>query len=328
MPKLLVMRSFYALVFSALCLGSTAQNNALVKEKDIQEFRKESIKKTGTTATDSTKWDLGGNLGLQFTQASYSNWQAGGVNSIAGNSIFNGFANYQGNEKWVWSNALTLAYGVNFQDTIFNKIDDRIELESRVDYLHSKTWSYSALSNFRTQFRPGYEKPGDIGDELKISDFLAPGYLILGLGVTHKPNDHFVMFLSPVTAKATFVMDERLSNLGSFGVDSGSTSRFEVGGYANITYKRKIWEDVDLQARIDLFSNYAEDPTLIDVNSELIMFFKVNKYIKANIALAYIYDHDVKFDLDENPLTPGVPRSQFKQVLSIGFSYDFGAAGK
>lgn len=54
------------------------------------------------------------------------------------------------------------------------------------------------------------------------------------------------------------------------------------------------------------------------------MFFKVNKYIKANVALAYIYDHDVKFDLDENPLTPGVPRSQFRQILSIGFSYDFG----
>ena len=58
------------------------------------------------------------------------------------------------------------------------------------------------------------------------------------------------------------------------------------------------------------------------------MFFKVNKFIKANISLAYIYDHDVKFYLDENNPDLGVPRSQFKQVLSIGFSYDFGAAAK
>ncbi|WP_421751234.1 DUF3078 domain-containing protein [Croceimicrobium sp.] len=316
------------LIISLLSLSLQAQNNALVKEKDVLEFRKLSIQRLGQDALDTTKWDLGGNFGIQFTQASYSNWQAGGVNSIAGNSIFNGFANYIGKGKWVWSNAMTLAYGVNFQDTIFNKTDDRIEIESRLDYLHSKKWSYSALANFRTQFRPGYENPGDIGDDVKISDFMAPGYLLFGLGATNKPNKRFTMFLSPITAKATFVTVERLANMGAYGVDSGSSYRLEAGAYANITYKRKLWKNVDLQGRIDLFSNYVEDPSLIDINSELIMFFKVNKYIKANVSLAYIYDHDVKFDLDEDPLTPGVPRSQFKQVLSIGFSYDFGAAAK
>ncbi len=321
------MRKLLIFTLSILSLSLSAQNGNFMGEENIKQFRKESIKRTGSTEIDSAKkWEIGGNYGIQFTQASYSNWQAGGVNSIAGNTIFSGFANYQANAKWVWSNALTLAYGVNFQDTIFNKTDDRIELESRLDYLHSKSWSYSALTNFRTQFRPGYKNPGDIGDDLKVSDFMAPGYMLFGLGATHKPNKRFVMFLSPLTAKATFVMDERLSNEGAFGVDSGSTARYEVGGYVNLTYKRKLWKNVDLQARIDLFSNYVEDPTLIDVNSELIMFFKVNKYIKANIALAYIYDHDVKFDLDENPATPAVPRSQFKQILSIGFSYDFGAA--
>lgn len=323
------MRKPLLLAFSILSASIFAQNNTLQAEEDVKEFRKESISKTGTAEVDSaSKWEIGGNYGIQFTQASYSNWQAGGVNSIAGNTIFTGFANYQANAKWIWSNALTLAYGVNFQDTIFNKTDDRIELESRLDYLQSKTWSYSALTNFRTQFRPGYANPGDIGDDLKVSDFMAPGYLLFGVGATHKPNKNFVMFLSPLTAKATFVMDERLSNAGSFGVDSGSTSRLEIGGYVNLTYKKKVWKNVDLQARLDLFSNYAEDPSLVDVNSELIMFFKVNKYIKANVSFAYIYDHDVKFDLDENPLTPGVPRSQLKQILSIGFSYDFGAASK
>lgn len=321
------MRQLWALLISVLAFPLFGQNNAWFQEKDIMEFRKESLKRLGTEASDTATWEIGGNYGLQFSQASYSNWQAGGVNSIAGNTIFNGFANYLGKKKWLWSNAVTLGYGVNFQDTIFNKTDDRIELETRLDYLHSKKWSYSALANFRTQFRPGYEKPGEQGDDVKISDFMAPGYLLLGVGLTHKPNKMFTMFLSPVTAKGTFVTVPRLANAGAYGVDSTGV-RFEVGGYANLTYKRKLWEDIDLQARMDLFSNYVEDPSLIDINSELIVFFKVNKYIKANIALAYIYDHDVKFDLDDDPLTPGVPRSQFKQVLSIGFSYDFGAAKK
>jgi hypothetical protein len=327
LQKNYTMRISYILIFSLFTTLIFAQND-LVKEKDVQDFQKESISKAGTVASDSAKWDLGGNFGIQFTQASYTNWQAGGVNSLAGNTIFNGFANYQGNEKWIWSNALTLAYGVNIQDTIFNKTDDRIELESRLDYLSSKTWSYSALANFRTQFQAGFEKPGQTDDNIKISDFMSPGYLLMGIGATHKPNKKFVLFLSPVTAKATFVMDERLSEAGAFGVDAGSTSRFEVGGYLNLTYKSKVATGVDLQARVDMFSNYIEDPTLVDVNSEVILFFTVNKYIKANISLAYIYDHDVKFDLDEDPATVGVPRSQFKQILSIGFSYDFGVKAK
>ena len=76
------------LIISLLSLSLHAQNNALVKEKDVLEFRKLSIQRLGQDALDTTKWDLGGNFGIQFTQASYSNWQAGGVNSIAGNSIF------------------------------------------------------------------------------------------------------------------------------------------------------------------------------------------------------------------------------------------------
>ncbi len=269
-------------------------------------------------------WATGGNFGLQFTQASYTNWQAGGVNSIAGNSIVNLFANYDPNEKWSWNNSLTLAYGLNYQDTIFNKTEDRIELESRLDYNKSKHWNYSALLNFRSQFAPGFKNPGESGDALRISDFLAPAYLINSFGATYK-DEHLTAYLSPLTSKTTFVMVDRLAQAGAFGVKDSNNIRFEVGAYVNLTYKQKLWDNVDLQARVDLFSNYAEDPTLIDVNSELLLFFQVNDYIKANITLAYIYDHDVKFDLDDNPATAGVPRGQFKQVLSIGFSYSFGA---
>lgn len=275
-------------------------------------------------AEDKGPWSTGGNFGLQFTQASYSNWQAGGVNSVAGNSLVNLFANYNPNEKWSWNNNLTLAYGLNFQDTIFNKTEDRIELESRVDYKKSKRWNYSALLNFRSQFAPGFANPGESGDDLRISDFLAPAYLINSVGAAYK-DESLTAYLSPLTSKTTFVMVDRLAEAGAFGVKDSNNIRFEVGVYVNLTFKKKLWDNIDLQARVDLFSNYAEDPTLVDVNSELLLFFQVTEYIKANITLAYIYDHDVKFDTDNNPLTVAVPRGQFKQVLSIGFSYAFGA---
>jgi hypothetical protein len=310
------------LLFSAsLLMGQSFDPK---EDKKVQSFRKEAEAKAGKELADSSFWKKGGNFGIQFSQAAYSNWQAGGVNSMAGNTVFSAFANYQSNKNWVWNNRALLAYGLNFQDTIFNKTDDRIELETRLDYLKSKKWNYSAFLNFRTQFMPGFANPGESGDELRVSDFMAPGYMLVGLGATYKPNERFTAFISPVTSKATFVTVQRLADIGAYGVDPGQTARVEIGGYINVAYTRTVLKGVDMQARIDMFSNYLEDPTLIDINSELIFNFTVNKNIKANLALAYIYDHDVKFDLDNDPATVGVPRSQFRQVLSIGFTYNFG----
>ncbi len=311
------------LLFLGMGLSVQAQTNTVGSDTAARKFASDAVQALSEEVKD-TAWKVGGNIGLQFNQAAYENWQAGGVNSISGNGLLNLFANYDKGGKWTWVNSLTLGYGLNFQDTVFNKTDDRIELESRMDYALNKKWGASALYNFRSQFTAGFANPGETADSIKISDFMAPGYMLIGLGATYKPNKKISVFTSPATAKLTFVMDERLSNLGAFGVDSGETRRFELGGYLNFTYKQNIMKNVDLQARLDLYSNYLEDPTLIDVNSEVLLFMQVNKYITANLSLNLIYDHDVKFDVDNNPDTPGVPRTQFREIIGVGFAYNFG----
>jgi len=53
---------------------------------------------------------------------------------------------------------------------------------------------------------------------------------------------------------------------------------------------------------------------------------KVNKFITANISTQLIYDHDIKFpEKDDNGavIGPGGARTQFKEVLGIGFSFQF-----
>ena len=92
------------------------------------------------TSDDAKPWKVGGNFGLQFTQAAYQNWQAGGINSFAGNSLLSWFANYEDNGNWTWINQLDFAYGLNYQDSAFNKTDDRIELLSRVDRKITEKW--------------------------------------------------------------------------------------------------------------------------------------------------------------------------------------------
>lgn len=275
--------------------------------------------------TDTSYWKKGGNFSLQFSQAAYSNWQAGGTNSITSNGLVSLFANYE-KDKWAWKNSLNMAYGLSFQDSVFNKTDDRFELESRVDRKFREHWNYSALLNFRTQFTNGYDTPGLTEDSLKVSGLFAPAYTLLGLGVTYKPNEKFNAFISPLTAKITIVNDDRLSSIGAFGVDTGSTSRFEAGGYANISYNTPLAQNIDLKSKIDLFANYLDgNYKFVDVNAEVIVFMKVNKYITANVSLNMIYDHDVRFDTNNDGVVDG-PRTQFKEVIGVGFVYNFGAS--
>ena len=104
------------------------------------------------------------------------------------------------------------------QEQKVRKTEDVIELNSNLGFRTDSitNWFYSAQFNFRTQFMNGYNYPDR---DNPISRFMAPGYLFVGGGVEHKlPNKKGVFYFSPVTVKATFVLDEDLANAGSFGV--------------------------------------------------------------------------------------------------------------
>jgi hypothetical protein len=62
------------------------------------------------------------------------------------------------------------------------------------------------------------------------------------------------------------------------------------------------------------------------VNWETLINFKFTKYIAASLFTHLIYDNDVdiptEFDQDGNILAFG-PRTQFKRVFGLGFSYKF-----
>lgn len=288
-----------------------------------------------TTEAPDTAWKIGGNFGLQMTQAAYSNWQAGGENSISGNAMFSVFANYDDGGPWKWNNSLIAAYGLNFQEDVTIKTDDRLEFESRLDRRMGKAWNASLLLNFRTQFTNGYANPED---SVKISTFLAPAYTLLGVGFTYKPNEQFSAFLSPATAKLTIVNDQTLANRGAFGVEPGvydstaaaytvmgDKTRWEIGAYASVKYNRQLMENIKLQLNADFFMNYLQEDfyQLIDVNAGMVLFMKVNDFITANLAVNMIYDDDIIFE-PQNPGDVAGPRTQFKQVLGLGFSYNFG----
>ncbi|MES2286637.1 MAG: DUF3078 domain-containing protein [Bacteroidota bacterium] len=288
--------------------------------------------------TDTIKyWKKGGLASINFSQASFTNWAAGGENSLSGIALFNVFANYK-KEKNTWDNSLDLAYGLLQSGySAPRKNEDKIDLSSKYGrYAFLEHWYYSALVNFKSQFDDGYNYPND---SVVISRFMAPAYLLGAIGIDYKPNNYLSLFISPITSKTTFVNDQRLADAGAFGVDKaeydsvsvkikdGKLLRTELGGYLRFTYKKDIVKNVNFSTKLELFSNYLDNPQNIDVNWEVLIGMKVNKYLSANISTQMIYDHDIPVPVEREingikEMGAG-PRLQFKEVLSVGFSYKF-----
>lgn len=290
-----------------------------------------------SSGIDSSDWKFNGVVSINFSQVYLQNWQGGGKSSISGTSGLHMGALYN-KGKSNWDNQLDLAYGLLREETSDpTKTDDKIDLASKYGYQATKRWYYTFLAGFRTQFAEGFDP--EVDDSL-ISDFLAPGYLTTSLGLDYIVKDKFSFLVAPISTKSTFVTRKDLADIGAYGVDpaeyalindtlvkikDGQTVRHELGAYIKTAFKTEIMENVLLQTKLELFSNYLENPQNIDVNWEVLINMKINEYLSTNINTVLIYDDDIKItdgvDDDGNPIVG--PRVQFKEVLSIGLSIKF-----
>jgi hypothetical protein len=163
---------------------------------------------------------------------------------------------------------------------------------------------------------------------------MAPAYLMTALGLDYKPNSYFTAFLAPLTGKFTFVTEESLSNAGAFGVTPGETVRSEIGGYFRAVYSRadfkgEFLKNIGFTTKLDLFSNYTNNPQNIGVNWETLTTLKVNKFLNASFITQLIYDDDILVPFDKNnsgviEAGEGVKsKAQFKEILGVGLSVKF-----
>jgi hypothetical protein len=284
------------------------------------------------SADTTLGWKTGGSLTLTMAQTSLTNWAAGGQNSVSFNGRLSLFASHKA-EKSVWDNTLDIGYGLMKQgiDNYYTKTDDKIDLLSKYGREAFKNFYYSVLFSFRTQMSPGYKYP-DLDN--KISDFFAPAYILLAAGMDYRPNPYFSAFLAPLTAKFTIVNDPTLSEQGAFGVKPGEKSRSEIGGYIRAAYSRNdfksdILKNVAFTTKIDLFSNYIDKPQNVDVNWETLIGLKINKFLVVNFNIQLVYDDNTMIPVDRNgdgviqADEPPGPRTQFKEIFGVGFSFKF-----
>lgn len=330
--------------FTLLFIGNALMLSGIAQLSEVVEpFEKGDIVTPALSfalAEGDSLWTTGGTTGLNFSQVYLQNWAAGGQSSISVNGMFSWYANYA-KDKSTWDNTLDLAYGMLWQgDASGVKTDDKIDFASKYGHKANEDWYYTALVNFRSQFAPGYDNPF-AHDTLKnvISNFMAPAYSLVALGMDYKPNENFTIFISPVTIKMTMVNDQNLADAGAFGVEgatyddlgnlltAGKNFRSELGGYMKMMYKTDIAENVALQTKLDLFSSYQNNPQNIDVNWETLITMKINEFLSTTITTQVLYDDDVDIARDPeavaaNGIVSG-PATQFKEVIAIGFSYKF-----
>ena len=280
--------------------------------------------KLPTEALHVGAWTLSGLYGATFNQTLLRNWNAGGQNSLNTGFIVRQSAVYE-TEKWSANQLLDAAYGLNFQEGIVRKIDDKLEYNLRLDHILSgqPLWKLSGFGSFKTQWYKGYAKPGD-WDTAYVSRFLSPAYTIGGIGLTHK-DETIDFYFSPITAKHTFVRDERLQAQGVFGLQPGQTFRQELGAYLNFRLKRNFPNKISVDFRTNLFGNYLAQPFSIDVDSDLLLVYKATNHLSITLRTQAIYDRDIIVRDSNGDGKLDAPGIQLKQLSGVGLTYNFGA---
>lgn len=270
-------------------------------------------------AQDTSYWKVSGQVSVNISQISFSNWIGGGKNSVSGVGLFDYNAIYQ-KEKIQWDNTLKTGYGLlkEGEDQVV-KTDDKLELNSKLGVqMKNEHLLYSSYVNFLTQFANGYKYPNTTD---KISTLFAPAYLTLATGFDYQPSENFSLFFTPVSGKFTFVTDEELSAAGAFGVEPGKKARAEMGAIVKSEFKTPVVKNVDLATSLTLFSNYFNNPQNIDVNWDIALNMKINDFLSANLLTNLIYDHDILIPIDDEGNTGR--RVQLKQLFGVGLSYKF-----
>ena len=287
----------------------------------------------------SSKWENRGIFSLSLAQAALINWAAGGENSFAVNGLMKYFTNYTSG-KTSWENVINVGYGFMKQgnNERYLKTDDKFHVASKYGYRINEFLNYTLLLNFDTQMAIGRNE-----NDQKIANLFAPAYLITSLGFDLRVQGAVSVVVAALTSKFTFVNDQQLANQGSFGLEGAVYDDFgvmitqarryrsEFGGYVSMNYVKNDFEqewlnNISINSKLTLFNNYLVKPENLDVNWELLVVMKVNKFLSVNINTHLYYDHDVKTSVDndnDGTIDSSGPRVQFKELLGIGFVFNY-----
>lgn len=263
-------------------------------------------------------WSKGALFQLGFSQMSLTNWAAGGFSSVALNSYVNMYNGWEVDQMF-WQNRLQLAWGfINSFGDRFKKSDDKIIFDSKYGYRAFNKVFVSAAFNFRSQFSNSFNYPA-LGDKVLVSGPFSPAYFSFGIGMDYKPAKVLSINFSPLTSNLVIVAQESLRT--KYGNRVDQPAKLELGAQLKIDYKHQLTKDLLIASNLVLFSDFLNKPQNIKVYWDLFVDTKINKYFSVNVRTNLIYDDNILIADKNGELDK---RVQFKEILTVGFSYTFG----
>jgi hypothetical protein len=313
-----------------ICVGIVTKAQEVPKKVDEALLNK-------AIAADTSKkgpWKIGGMLALNLSQQNSAYW-VGANERFALNvgSSADLYANY-GLKKNTWDNTLKMSYAfAHTESQGVRKTSDFIDLYTKYGREISKSGKtvFALIGNFRSQFTAGYDY--GLEPRRRTSDFFAPATILLTPGLEWRPSKNFSLFFSPIGARWVLVTNDPYSYSfpggvrpdGSqekpiselYGVNAEEKVDGQFGAFVSAKFDKEILKNVLYTSRLDLFSNYLNNPQNIDIFWTNNLIFKVNKW------LVLSYQWNIAYDDDFVPEGVAGPRTQFLGTFGIGVATKF-----
>lgn len=260
---------------------------------------------------------------LQTSMQRYEKWSASVDNNF--NMLASVFFRHQyKREKFSLDYKLEGYYGMSMvsddevedrKDNFF-KNKDEFKFNLVMGWTMRRNWSYSANSNFRSQFTKGY--PARKNYNL-ASNFLAPGYFDVAVGFTYNDaGKPFRVTLSPFSGSVTMVLDkgiwDHVADGGSkYGVKKDEKFMGHIGPSAEVYFDKQFGKKKNFRYRSTLyaFTSYTSPLEHPLVRWDNTFEMRISRYISAKLyAQAYYKKEDVDW-------------IQYQYSFTIGVGYHF-----
>jgi len=306
---------------------------------DVQQIDRSRLQEVKKIAVKTQYWKYRSETSFALNQASLTNWVKGGESSVSTSLDITGYADYNNKPLKITSgNFARLKYGLIWTDENgIRKNLDLVETNSKLNHKAFGKFDFSAILLFKTQIAKGYTYPTDTTRTL-VSKFMNPGILTLGFGLDYKPNKFTSINFSPLSYKGTYVTDttgiKGVDGIDQtkYGIPAGKRAKNEPGVSFMITHEYKPIKSLAITNRLQLFTNYINNPQNIDVDWEMIVTANLNWFTDVRLNTHLIFDDDTKsllYDKDKNPVMgfdgkqKKTARIQFKELLGFSFIFRF-----
>ena len=286
-----------------LLRGASAQQKTQEEIDREKRFQEQSAKANADTSK-IYGWKHSSSAALNLTEASFTNWVAGGSNTLAYTAILQGSSALT-SERTVWTNNYRFAFGqARLSDQGLRKTDDDIYFESLLIYKAGTYVNPYAAVTLRTQFAAGFDYSTEPATQ--VSKFFDPAYVTQSAGVAYRPVPEFTTRLGAALRE---VVASQYTQYTTDPLTHEVHTVWTMGGLESVSdLNATVAENVQFVARLELFSPF-QNPDRIIVRNDYSLVAKVNKYVTTGLTLNLINDVNVS------------ARTQVKQTLSLGLSY-------